>query len=586
MESTQPVNNYSSGQNAQMGPIGILSLLHSLPTPSIIIDRDGKVVQSNLERRAHLNASESELGKPFQEVLFCEDLSQAEIMEKVESVFQTNERQFIHEKRFKLFPNWKSNYMNLIISPIPGSAPYLNLSFIDKNENLDLQFQLDLIYELGFIMVRTLNLNSVLYLVLTGITAGPALGFNRALIFLLDEKRETLEGSLGVGPSNPEEAGQIWSRISNEKKFLRDFLSEYHSSDEKNTTPMTVLAKNLSIPMANKNHILVKTVEEKSIFHQSKPNLDANVSKLFFENYNQIEFITIPLLAEDEVLGVIIADNRFNWKPIEEKQKSILSIFANLAGISVKNAYRHKELLETLKETKNASMQLEQANRKLRNIEQHATVGRMAGFVAHEIRNPLANIGGFARSTLKNLDNHEKVGRNAHIIVNEVERLEELLSDVLDYLRDQVPKIEKADLNQLIRDIRELSQMVADQKGVSFELVLDQNIPPISFDHKMIKQAILNILKNAIAHSPHGKPIKILTTLNGREIIIAINNQGPGIVKSSAKKLFEPFYTTTDSGSGLGLTITRRIIEGHRGTITFDSSDTQGTTFYIKLPLT
>lgn len=558
--------------------------LQALPCEVVILGRDLRVIAANLERPASPDGL-SAPGKHLLDVMYSDDIPKQTLAAMVENCLQSRQPVHLQGKRFKLFPTWAVHTMDVHMAALPGTQGTVAVSFANTDLAAEMQFQLDLLYELGSFMVGTVDLNRLLFLMLTGITAGPALGFNRALIFLLDDRKERLVGSLGVGPASAEEAGLVWSRVSQQKKFLRDFLLEYDEKEKKALQPMTALARELSCAMKDERHVLVRTVLEKKVCHKRRPTLDESVSPAFFRAYQHVEFITIPLLADGEALGVIVADNRFNWRPIEDRQKNILSIFANLAGISVQNVYRHRKLLENLEKTREASMQLEQSTKKLRTIEQYATVGRMAAFVAHEIRNPLSTIGGFARATLKNIDNLDKVKRNAQIIVREAQRLEDLLTEILDYMRDQVPRVEKNSLAQVVVEVCEMAQVVAEKNGVTVAFRRNNAVPDFRFDRKLIKQAVLNILKNALSFSPTGSTVTIDTELAGREVVLRVHDQGPGIEPETAKQMFNPFFSTQDSGTGLGLTITRRIVEGHHGSISFESEKGKGTTFFIRLPV-
>ncbi|MBF0433638.1 MAG: hypothetical protein HQK83_20330, partial [Fibrobacteria bacterium] len=482
--------------------------------------------------------------------------------------------------------------VSITISPIkvqkeaPGETDiFYMLSFLYSTEKEELQFQLDIIRELGVFMIGTVDLDRLLFLILTGATAGPALGFNRAFILLVDQEKKFLRNGMGVGPTSAEEAGKIWDRVSSQKKALRDFLSEYDIFPDKKQLPMSILAEHLQCDLNDTDNILVKTVMDKKVHHIQDAYNDPLVSESFIKVYRAHEFITAPLIAEEEVVGVLIADNMFNHQPISSKHKRFLAVFTFLAGITIQNAFRHLQLQDKIKQLKNMFQLLNEADKAMSDMEQFATVGKTAGFVAHEIRNPLTTIGGFARSTLKHIQDQTKVIRNAEIIVSEVRRLEELLKNVLDYLRKTDPVISNGDMNGLILELIEQLGDAAEEKKVHLESKLANNMPTVSFDPQLMKQALMNLISNAVSFSPPDKSVIIEDYLDGDRVVVKITDYGCGISEEDQGKLFTPFFTTKDGGVGLGLSITKRIIDAHHGEIKYFSKQGKFTTVRITLPV-
>lgn len=558
------------------------SVVQAISSNAVVVDESLRVLCGNLNSSSGGNLV---AGKFLSEILDETYLEVTDLQGKVRESFDRKIQLNLDRTSLKIFPAWKETKVDTLIAYVHQThAPRVLIVFSNVSHEESLQYQIDILYELGFYMVGTLELNRLLFLILTGLTAGPALGFNRAMIFLVDDEKRALKGVLGVGPSTAEEAGEIWSRVSQKNVYLKDFLSEYEGLNDPNGMPMTVLTRELSCLLEDHRHLLIQVMKSKKIWHTVKATLDESINPAFYKVFQSVEFITVPLIAGDEVLGVIVADNRFNWNPIEKKSRNMLSLFAHLAGIAIQNAYRHEKIRDQLKQTQRSSRLLGEANQKLSKMQQYATVGKMAGFVSHEIRNPLATIGGFARSSLRNIDDKEKVARNSEIIVKEVKRLEELLTQVLDYMREQVPKTVKTDLNALIDEVIELAHYWAESKTVRLVFDRAQELHEIAIDATMMKQAILNILKNAIHFSPVNSDVLIRTRLDRNVVLIEVIDQGPGIHPANKNKIFEPFFTTEDKGTGLGLTITRRIIEAHRGQLALESGEGKGTKVSILLP--
>ncbi|MFH1760831.1 MAG: hypothetical protein ABIA63_06995, partial [bacterium] len=309
----------------------IYDILDAIPNEILILNADNTIHYAN---SAYLHAKNltNILGKPFQNIITRSLLINSNLGHHINNCMSNKVCLKLNDIKYESsFQTEKT--VNITISPVAVKGQTLPLiTFNYKTEYEELRFQLEIIRDLGFFMVGTLDLNKLLFLILTGITAGPALGFNRAFILLVDETKKCLRSGMGVGPASAEEAGIIWSRVSAEKRVLKDFLYEYETIKDKTRLPMSLLAEQLHCDLGKKENILVKTVFEKKIFHITGAYTNKNVDSDFINIYKAGEFITAPLIAEDKVLGVIIADNMFNNNPIREKHKNFLKVFTYLAG--------------------------------------------------------------------------------------------------------------------------------------------------------------------------------------------------------------------------------------------------------------
>ena len=220
-----------------------------------------------------------------------------------------------------------------------------------------------------------------------------------------------------------------------------------------------------------------------------------------------------------------------------------------------------------------------------RRTEQLAALGQVVAEISHEIKNPLMMIGGFARQLLKNetnVKNQEKLT----IIHEEVGRLETLLQELNALYLPRQLDLEQVDINELLQETHDLSDESCESKGV--EVVKDFETKPltVSGDRGKLKQVFLNLIKNGIEALDEGGGLTIETRAvdNNAEIIIADN--GPGISAENLKKVLTPFFTTKNHGSGLGLPVSKRIIEDHLGgSFSISSLDGRGTRVKITLPL-
>jgi two-component system NtrC family sensor kinase len=217
--------------------------------------------------------------------------------------------------------------------------------------------------------------------------------------------------------------------------------------------------------------------------------------------------------------------------------------------------------------------------------ERLATLGKMVAHVSHEIKNPLAAIGGFARQGERQEELPEATRRKLKFIHQEVQRLEKFLADLSSFTRIAPTQKVRGDILTLIQEVAEFMEADFKEKGVVFVLQAPGEIPPFPFDPDQLRQVLLNLLKNSLEAMPQGGNLNISVAVQNRHLVLTVQDTGQGITPEHLKSLFTPFFSTKEEGSGLGLTISRGLIEQHQGEIDFASEVGRGTTCTIRLPL-
>ena len=245
---------------------------------------------------------------------------------------------------------------------------------------------------------------------------------------------------------------------------------------------------------------------------------------------------------------------------------------------------------------------------RLRRAENLASLTTLAAGVAHEIKNPLAAIsihlqlmqktltkknaakGGNAKSNAKS--GNAKSGaadpvidKYFGILNEEVDRLNRIVVDFLFAVRPMTLDLREGDINALIAELAEFIRAELKQSNIDLLVETGTSLPPVLFDERYMKQVMLNLIKNAQAAMPSGGLLTIATIGADNEVRISVCDTGVGISQENLKKMFEPYYTTKVNGTGLGLTLTYKIIREHQGDITVDSREGEGTDFEISLPV-
>lgn len=222
--------------------------------------------------------------------------------------------------------------------------------------------------------------------------------------------------------------------------------------------------------------------------------------------------------------------------------------------------------------------------------EKLSALGRLTADVAHEIRNPLTSIGGFARRLNKRLSAGSREKDYADIVVAEVDRLERILRDVLTFSSESKYELKYQEINGIVTESFNIYQDICKEQSVTIEQQLDSSLPPVLMDRGQVRLAINNLISNAIDVMPDGGTLTIKTYLEYifevRYVVIEVMDTGPGLPHEALNMIFEPFYTTKEigAGTGLGLSICKKIVDDHNGLIFVHSELTSGTDFKMMFP--
>jgi signal transduction histidine kinase len=229
--------------------------------------------------------------------------------------------------------------------------------------------------------------------------------------------------------------------------------------------------------------------------------------------------------------------------------------------------------------------ELVESQERLVHSERFAAVGEAAAYVSHEIKNPLMVIGGLAQQVERRLPEDPAAQEKLKIIQGEVKRLETFLGDLRDFLRPAHPSKQEMDLNQLLQEAQTLMAEAAKEKSITLEDQLDSHLPLIQADPNQLKQVLVNLIKNALEATEVNGRVSLATGLKDGQVWFSIQDTGKGMSGEVMEKIFHPFFTTKEKGTGLGLAVIHKIITDHHGTIAVESTTGQGSIFTVKLPL-
>ena len=294
------------------------------------------------------------------------------------------------------------------------------------------------------------------------------------------------------------------------------------------------------------------------------------------------------------ICGVLLVVLTFMvQRPMVELQQKIGQLGSGDLSVSVSFAHRNDEIgdlgrnfnhmVEQLRESR---VEIERLHRtQMSRAEHMATLGEMATGLAHEIRNPLAGIAGVMEIVGRDLPATSAARSVLKDVRQEIARINRIVTDLLQTARPHPPKVHKSDLNTTVEHAVMLGRQQALSKSVEITLRKDPSLPEVEHDSDQIHQVLLNLLLNSLqAIDTHGK-VAVTVERQGDRAIIEVADNGRGISAENLPNIFRPFYTTKGDGTGLGLSLARRIVEDHQGRIDVTSTLGKGTTFAVVLPL-
>ena len=221
---------------------------------------------------------------------------------------------------------------------------------------------------------------------------------------------------------------------------------------------------------------------------------------------------------------------------------------------------------------------------RLQQSEKLAAIGELSTYIAHEIRNPLFAIAGFANSLMRSKNLDEAARDKAQVIIEESNRLDKILKSIVDFARPTDSMSGEVDVNRVVTETMDVMAMGFSQKGIEVDLELAPRPPKAKGDDEMLKQCLINLIKNAAEAMEDGGKLTVATGFDGKFITLTVIDTGKGIPPEFLDQVFNPFFSTKGKGSGLGLAMTKKILDGIGGAVDLTSTVGKGTTVALFIP--
>ena len=302
------------------------------------------------------------------------------------------------------------------------------------------------------------------------------------------------------------------------------------------------------------------------------PDLNASLGEA-----GERTFVVVPLTLRNEAIGVYIIRTEKVKRALTDHELMLLAILANQAAVAIEN-------LRNIDKLRDAAEELKRSQAQMLHAAKLASLGELAGGIAHEINNPLQILLGHVALLSQGKDIQNRI----EIIRNQVQRIAQITRQLVSFSRSVPEELqhELINVNWAVEEIITLVDYEFRNRGIEFDVRFSEEIPPLESNKNYLQQAFLNILLNAKDAMPDGGKMIVATEFQEDKIIIRFSDSGVGIKSEDLKKIFEPFFTTKEpgKGTGLGLPITRGIVRKFGGEIKVDSVQGRGTTFSLVLP--
>jgi signal transduction histidine kinase len=441
---------------------------------------------------------------------------------------------------------------------------------------------MNLLGEVSKIIARLDKEEDIILAILTIITARQGLGFNRAFVFLRGPEFNLIRGKYALGPSSPDEANNIWRILEkDDTASLEKLVSKGQKLHYLRNSPLTMITKGLTLPTTDSESFIVKSMHEVRFLKAQE--LVSETDREVANALGLEDFCLCPIATVEDNLGFLIVDNIFTGKEISAEDAHLLEMVVSHATTSLRAAQLKESLKKNVDSLKATYRKLRANEERMMKAERLAISGELTSSVLHEIKNPLVAIGGFARKLIGSAHIMGSDREKIEIIMNEALRLERYL----DTLQSEVGRlsIENSDINQVLENNCNLLQGDLQERNITIQKSLAPDIPNCAIDIVKIHEVFLNIIQNSIEAIGRDGLIRIETIQDIDKVKITIYDNGVGISSDDIGRIFTPFFTTKEQGSGLGLAFAHRIIKDHGGNISVKSSEGEGTAFLITLPV-
>ena len=310
------------------------------------------------------------------------------------------------------------------------------------------------------------------------------------------------------------------------------------------------------------------------------------------EQYNSPSFICAPLMIKDHLIGVINITDKETGHRFTQDEMQLLDFLTTQIALNYRRIELYNKFKNVLKETEDLKSQLGKTDQEAKDLKQQvevheklATIGKLAGGIAHEFNNPLDGVMRYTNLCIENTKEDDITRGYLLEIKQGLNRMANIVKNLLACSRDEYLHQEKITFGEAVNRSLTALEPVMFPRNITVEEDIEEGLPAIL--DLGVERVLTNLIRNAVDAMDDGGEIRIKGRQEAGNLVIEVNDTGPGIPADTVRKIFEPFFTTKDidKGCGLGLTIVNEIVKSYDGNIKVESEEGQGTTFIITFPI-
>ncbi len=395
-----------------------------------------------------------------------------------------------------------------------------------------------------------------------------ALGPLKQISLNLDHVTSGSAEEISGDESEHDEFGLVTLKIANLGRQMRDSREIFSALKDNVDQLMSTLQDGLMLFTRDSRVVLVSAPVEQFLGRPRRELLGRAAAEIFFQDSN---------------VGTLVLDAFERKRPLV--QRELITAAGRRVQISLDFVQEKNTQIGALLIMRDADS-VRRIGDEIETSRRLSASGRVTGGVAHEVKNPINAIVlhlQLLQNKLSQLDPDTR--RHMDIIGNEIHRLDRVVQTLVDFMRARELHLVEVDYRRLLDDVAQLAAPDAEQHGVIIERARWHEPLPVKVDLDFMKQALLNVVVNGIQAMPQGGQLTISARRNDDIVVTEIHDQGMGIPREVQNKIFELYFTTKKDGNGIGLAQTYQILEWHYGSVEFESTEGEGTTFRFRLPL-
>ncbi len=557
--------------------------LACFPLPAMLVDAQNDVLLMNELCRTYLSFDNT-LPK-VSTMAEMEDLTSLPLRASMRKAMETGASTCLESSEFVDKAGNRKRASVTFVPLIPDDSSTREnclCAWLDSTEEWHLEQRLNIVQsELSIVsqvsaqLGGTLKTGEIFKIVLIAVTAREGLGFNRAFLFMTDESTGELTGHHAIGPRNAEEAGRIWGAIPNDGMDLRGIIGSYRNNIRLDDLDIDQAVRQVRLRQVDPSDLIFGVLHER----RSEVISDAvYLSSLLARTgwlFGATDLAVAPLYSKGGTLGIIAADNMITGRPISESDLEQLQMFANQTAMAIERARLYENLQSHVMELEKTNRQLEKSQQEIIKIEKLSLMGEMTYRIAHELRNPLTIIGGFANLLTRTENLPATAVERSQIIQKECRRIENQLAALLDFSKSYSQEKTEIDLNALAADVADIVQPRLARLGVDFRLLPSERVRTVYAHKDQVLHGLYTVVELLGELSPAGTCWGLLVrSEQGRPKIEVIPMENK-IPRGEVVGLMQRFVHGRTGTSDLRLSLANEAIGFNGGELGFEMQHDQ-----------